>query len=256
MKITDADYADDLALFADEIQSAEKLLHSLENAASTIGLHVNAKKTEIMNLNQTGTVKTIADKPLKEAERFIYLGSEISSTANDIKIRIGKAWDAVDKMSSIWKLSLSDDLKRRFFRAVVEPVLLYGSTTWTLLKSHIKSLDGTYTRMLRAILNKSWKEHPTKYELYASIPPITDTIKERRMRFAGHCYRSKDELISSLLFWTPAHGYTSVGRPYKTFIDVLSEDAGLNPAELKIAMQDRDDWRRRVNLTRAIRPIR
>ena len=76
------------------------------------------------------------------------------------------------------------------------------------------------------------------------------------MRFAGHCYRSKDELISSLLFWTPAHGYTSVGRPYKTFIDVLSEDAGLNPAELKIAMQDRDDWRRRVNLTRAIRPIR
>ena len=256
VKITDADYADDLALFADEIQSAEKLLHSLENAASTIGLHVNAKKTEIMNLNQTGTVKTIADKPLKEAERFIYLGSEISSTANDIKIRIGKAWDAVDKMSSIWKSSLSDDLKRRFFRAVVEPVLLYGSTTWTLLKSHIKSLDGTYTRMLRAILNKSWKEHPTKCKLYASIPPITDTIKERRMRFAGHCYRSKDELISSLLFWTPAHGYTSVGRPYKTYIDVLSEDAGLNPAELKIAMQDRDDWRRRVNLTRAIRPIR
>ena len=46
------------------------------------------------------------------------------------------------------------------------------------------------------------------------------------------------------------------GRPYKTYIDVLSEDAGLNPAELKIAMQDRDDWRRRVNLTRAIRPIR
>ena len=43
---------------------------------------------------------------------------------------------------------------------------------------------------------------------------------------------------------------------YKTFIDVLSEDAGLNPEELKIAMQDRDDWRRRVNLSRAIRPIR
>ena len=55
---------------------------------------------------------------------------------------------------------------------------------------------------------------------------------------------------------SPEHGYTSVGRPYKTYIDVLSEDAGLNPAELKIAMQDRDDWRRRVNLTRAIRPIR
>ena len=46
--ITDADYADDLALLANTPNQAETLLHSLERAAAGIGLHVNANKTEYM----------------------------------------------------------------------------------------------------------------------------------------------------------------------------------------------------------------
>ena len=40
-----------------------------------------------------------------------------------------------------------------------------------------KKLDGNYTRMLRAILNKSWKQHPTKQQLYGHLPPITKILK-------------------------------------------------------------------------------
>ena len=50
--------------------------------------------------------------------------------------------------------------------------------------------------MLRAILNKSWRQHPTKHQLYGHLPPITKTIQVRRTRHAGHCWRSRDELIS------------------------------------------------------------
>ena len=84
-------------------------------------------------------------------DNFIYLGSEIESTDKEIKIRIAKSWAALDKLSSIWKSPLSTTLKRNLFRAVVESVLLYGSEAWTLTKKHEKKLDGTYTRMLRAI---------------------------------------------------------------------------------------------------------
>ena len=66
---------------------------------------------------------------------------------------------------------------------MVESVLLYGSEAWTLTKKHEKKLDGTYTRMLRAILNISWKEHPTKIRLYGNIPPLTSIIRIRRTRF-------------------------------------------------------------------------
>ena len=53
--ITDADYADDIAILANTPDKAETLLHSLEPAAANIGLYVNAHKTEYMCYNQTGT---------------------------------------------------------------------------------------------------------------------------------------------------------------------------------------------------------
>ena len=94
-------------------------------------------------------------------------------------------------------------MKRSFFQVGVVSILLYGCTTWTLTKRLEKKLDGNYTRMLRAILNKSWRQHPTGHQLYGHLPPITKTIQVRRIRHAGHCWRSKDELISDVLLWTP-----------------------------------------------------
>ena len=68
-------------------------------------------------------------------------------------------------------------MKRSFFQAAVVSILLYGCTTWTLIKQLEKKLDGNYTRMLRAILNKPWQKHPTRHQLYSQLPPITKTIQ-------------------------------------------------------------------------------
>ena len=104
-----------------------------------------------------------------------------------------KAWTAIDRLSIIWKSDLTDKMKRSFFQAAVVSILLYGCTTWTLTKRLERRLDGNYTRMLRAVLNKSWRQHPTRLQLYGHLPPITKTIQVRRTRHAGHCWRSKDE---------------------------------------------------------------
>ena len=81
----------------------------------------------------------------------------------------------------------------RLDQAAVVSILLYGCTIWTLTKRMEKKLDGNYTRMLRAILNKSWGQHPTKQQVYGHLSPITKTIQVRRTRHAGHCWRSRDE---------------------------------------------------------------
>ena len=94
-------------------------------------------------------------------------------------------------------------MKRSFFQAAVVSILLYGCTTWTLTKRLEKKLDGNYTRMLRAILNMSWRQHPTRHELYGHMPPITKTIQVKWTRHAGQCWRSRNELISDVLLWTP-----------------------------------------------------
>ena len=182
---------------------------------------------------------------LRLADKFTYLGSSVSSTENDIDTRQTKAWTAIGRLSIIWKSDLTDEMKRSFFQAAVVSILLYGCTTWTLTKRLEKKLDGNYTRMLRAILNKSWRQHPTRRQLYGHLPPITKTIQVRRARHAGHCWRSKDELVSDVLLWTPTYGQAKAGRPARTYIQQLCEDTACNPED------DREKWREMVKDIRA-----
>ena len=141
-------------------------------------------------------------------------------------------------------------MKRNFFQAAVVSILLYGCTTWTLTKRQEKKLDGNYTRMLRAILNKSWRQPPTKHQLYGHLPPITKTIQVRRTRHAGHCWRSRYEVISDVLQWIPTYGRAKVGRPARIYI-LLCEDTGCSPEDLPETMNDREKWREKVRDIRA-----
>ena len=161
-------------------------------------------------------------------------------------MRLTKAWTAIDKLSIIWKSDLTDKMKRSFFQAVVVSILLYGCTTCTLTKRLEKKLDGNYTRMPRAILNKFWRQHPTKHQLYGHLPPITKTIQVRRTRHAGRCWRTRDELISDVLLWTPTYDRAKAGRSARIYIQQLCEDTRCSPEDLPEAMNDREKWRERV----------
>ena len=125
-------------------------------------------------------------------------------------------------------------------------ILLYGCITWTLTKRMEKKIDGNYTRILGKILNKSWRQHLTKQQLYGHFPPITKTIQVRRTRHAGYCWRSRDELINDILLWTPSHGRAKAGRPAITYIQRLCAATGCNLEDLPGAMDERDRGRERV----------
>ena len=204
-----------------------------------------------MCFNTTCDISTLEGTFLKPIDKFTCLGRSVSSTEKDIDTRLRKAWTTIDKLSIIWKSDLTNKMKR-FFQAAVVSILLYGYSTWTLTKWLEKKLDGNYTRMLRAILNKSWRQHPTRNQLYGHLPPITKTIQVRRTRHAGHCWRSMDELISDVLLCPPpTYGRAKAGRPAQTFIQQLCKDTGCSPEDLPEAMNDREKWRERVRDIRA-----
>ena len=132
-------------------------------------------------------------------------------------------------MTKFWLIIkiIIGQMKRSFFQAAVVSILLYGWTTWSLTKRMEKKLDGNYTRMLRAILNKSWRQHPTKQRLYSHLSPVTRTIN-RRTRYAGHCWRSRDELVSDVLLWIPSQGRAKA----RTYIQKLCADTGCSSEDL------------------------
>ena len=82
--------------------------------------------------------------------------------------------------------------------------------------------------------------------LKIKLPTICPRYNRRNM-----IWRSKDELISDVLLWTPTYGRAKAGRPARTYIQQLCEDTGCNTEDLPEAMSDREKWRERVRDIRA-----
>ena len=242
--LTDADFADDIALISSSVENAQVLLNSLESAANNVGLYLNETKTEYMRCSKSNDCTTVSTKKgtlLKRVDDYKYLGSFVSSSEKDFNVRKGMAWSACNDLHQIWTSKLDPKIKVKFFRATVEPILLYGSETWTLTVRLEKKLDGCYTRLLMRVKNLSWKTHPTLQEIYGTLKPASSLVRQRRTQFAGHCQRASNEIISSLILWKPlAQGKR---RRKLTFPEVISRDTGLRIDELKRAMEDRNVWK-------------
>ena len=166
---------------------------------------------------------------------YVYLGSYISSSEKDFMTRKGKAWTACNALNKIWSSNLSRDFKLKMFHAAIEPILLYGSETWTLSKRHEIRLDVIYTPLLMRVQNLSWKNHPTKQQIYGNIPSVSTTVKARRVQFAGHCCRAEKEVISTLILWKPSQS-RGLSLSYPA---VISRDTGIMEQDLGKLMMDR-----------------
>ena len=157
----DVDYVYDIAHLTNIPTQVESLLHSLLQTAGGIGFHVNTDKMEYMCFNQKRAICTLNSDSLKLMNKL-------------------------NHQSIIWKSDLYDKIKWNFFHAVVVSVLQYRCTIQMLNKHIKKKLDGNCTRMLRAISNKSWQQHPLKQQPYSDLLPISKTIQVRWTRHVGH----------------------------------------------------------------------
>ena len=252
--ICDLDFADDIVLISNEIHQAQLLLCQVELECKKVGLGLNVKKTKSMFFNvDVSLLSTVAGEIVKQSltesgeQDFKYLGSW-SEQDRDINTRKALAWKALNQMDKIWKSELLDALKLRFFRATVEAILLYGSATWSLSKSEEKRLDGCYTRMLKKVYNIKGITKISNERLYKGLSPVSDIIKARRLRLAGHTFRDKTSPAHLTVTWDPSHGTLSRGRPAHTLIDTLLRDTGLdNIRELECCMSEKNEWRNRVS---------
>ncbi|GFS23780.1 hypothetical protein ElyMa_003398200 [Elysia marginata] len=124
---------------------------------------------------------------IEQKDDFKYFSSWVDVSTKDINIRKSLALKALNDMAKIWKSAMNPDLKKRFFVATVESVLIYGCESWVMTDTMERLLSGTYTRMLRKALNIHWSAHTTNNELYGKLPRVHMKIAERRLHLAGHC---------------------------------------------------------------------
>ena len=241
-----------MVFLANTPTQAESLLHNLEQAAGDVGLYVNANKIEYIYFNQEGAISALNDSPLKLVDKFTCFGSSVSSTESDVNIHLVKMWTAIDRLSIIWKSDLAGKIRQDFFQAAVVTILWYGCITWALTKCIEKKPNGIYSRMLCIIVNKSWKQHLMKQQLYSHSLPIFKSIQVRWKRHVEHCWRIKDKLIS--MFY---ESYTWMCQCWSTCknLQQLCVGTGCSLEGLLGAMDNRARWRERVRKIHASNAI-
>jgi hypothetical protein len=193
---------------------------------------------------------------IKQVEDFKYLGSWLIDCSKDMKVREALAWKACIRLAKIWKSkAISRKVKLNLFRACVESTLLYNAVTWTMTNALSKKLDGCYTKLLRYALGYKWSDFITNAELYGVLPNVSKRLLERKLRFAGHCQRAKDQPISELLFWDHSKLVWSKctkgagARPnYAKRLLMECSSVVRSDIELVSLMLDRDEWKKRIPL--------
>ena len=255
-------FADDCALNATTQQEMQMCMNNFSTACSDFGLTISTKKTEVMHQPAPGALYTeplisVNGEHLKAAEKFVYLGSTLSRTANideEVMRRVAHGSAAFGRLrSSVWECrGLSLQTKLKVYRAVVLPSLLYACETWTVYSRHAKQLNAFHMRCLRRLLNIRWQDKIPDTEVLhrTEMESIHAILKRSQLRWAGHVCRMSDErLPKRLLYGELKHGKRSRGGQRKRFKDTLKaslKSCGLDPETWEDDAQCRTGWRSAV----------
>lgn len=260
-------FADDIALIANSPKDLQTLVNLVHKSSSAFGLKINIAKTEVqaiskepkkLNINISGT-------QLKQVEEFIYLGGKISqngSCTNDIKLRIGKAVGAVQKLQAIWRSKdICTNTKLELYKVLVLSILLYGAEAWTLKKEDENRLLTFEMMCLRKILGVSLLDKIRNTIIRKSLGlkrTVVETVSKKRMQYFGHTTRMPPARYPKMTLETWMHGKRPRGRPPKRWTDNLKEDLEIRKiesiTEAGKKTQDRELWQSIVDQMSPLNP--
>jgi hypothetical protein len=242
-------YADDVALMAPTRQELELDVQRWKDRLQQYGLRLNIKKTEYMEVgHQTpGTIN--AGEPLEKTTCFRYLGSRLAAeggTQEDVTARINAAWMKWREITGVLcdkKMPLH--LKSKVYRTVVRPVALYGAECWPTTKKDEARLSVMEMRMLRWTLGVTRLDRIPNDTIRQAITvaPITDKLKETRLRWYGHVRRREEDHLAKRVMSLEVEGKRSRGRPKFRWLDKIKVDLKESGLTDQDAL-DRAKWKR------------
>jgi len=259
-KLSDLDYADDIALLEQLISIANEQLSKLSREAAAVGLHINTDKTEFIALNQPPSKPveiTLHGKKINRVDDFKYLGSKVISSRADFDHRKSLAWVAFWQMEKMWRAKhVPIRLKTDIFSASVISVLLYGCESWIIddvMKNKINSFAISCYRIMLGIkrLDKTTNESILQR---VNRCDLVNVAYKRQLSWLGHTLRrNENEPSRTLALYEPAprHGRARPGQPPRTFLQHISSlltsaPSGLSAKDIQKMAENRKLWRERI----------
>ncbi|BHF77445.1 hypothetical protein SprV_0602055000 [Sparganum proliferum] len=236
-RLTDLDYADDIALLASSFGDLQSMVSRVNEVAKSVGLSINAGKTKVFSSCIPDPEKAplgIDGCQLEEVDSFKYLGTRLlpnEQSKDDIVSRIDAArWVFSSLRKCLWiRRDLSIAAKIRVYRASVRSVLLYGCECWALRVEDERELEVFDHHCLRTIIRVKFTDFVSHEIVRArcdNMARITQAIQERRLRWFWHVLRRPlQELSVTALYPAPVpHWRRRRGGQFKTLLDTVRQD--------------------------------
>ena len=245
-------YADDAVLIAGSESQLQELLNTVVDASLHRGLSVNIKKDAMYGHQQNEITPTchihINNETIKQVDKFKYRGSTITSDGRndaEIKIRIGMAKDAFQKMEKVIKNKhITIETRNRILQCYVIPILPYGSECWSISPNMERKLEATEMWFHRRMLHISWKDHVTNDDVLGrgrTERKLMNRIRTWQMSFLGHIMRK--HIFEDIVVTGKIEGERSRRRPRLNFMKSLSQLLTIREVEIMERTRNREEWR-------------
>jgi len=245
--LKDVRFADDQAMVSSTSEGLQRLMDGLVKVSEECGMKVNIKKTKAMVISKTGhkivDIK-IGQHKVEQVQQFKYLGATVTEDGRceqEIKCRIAMAKQAYTKRKNILASKMCLSLRKRLVRALVWPVLLYGSETWTMRKAEKSRLEAFEMWIWRRMARVSWKDKKTNEEVLQMVGErrrLLQTILERKKNWIGHVLRGEGLLLK--VIEGRMEGKRGRGRKRMGMLEDMMENSYV---EMKRKAQNRAEWR-------------
>ena len=167
-------YADHTTLMTESEEELKSLLMKVKEESEKVGLKLNIQKTKIMTSCpitpweiDMQTVETMSD--------FILLGSKITADgdySHEIKRRLLLGRKVITNLDSILKSrDITLSTKVCLVKAVVFPVVKYGSESWTVKKAECWKIDAFELWCWRRLLRVPWTARRSNLSILKEISP-------------------------------------------------------------------------------------
>ena len=243
--VTELAFADDITLVANTFAHAARMLHAIAASGREAGLEINVEKTKVLVLGDLAVAHptetlSLDGVPIERVENFLYLGSLILNTTDEIRRCIRRASHQTGVLQNVWKLPLQRTTKARFFRAFIDPILFYASETWITTQADLALIRKARNRLLRLALGIRWNHFVTNQYLHVLASTADVIIEKRRLSFLGHVarfplYPNMAQPVLRLLWHVPHRTTMRRGQGNRTtYLGQLRACLGIdNNAELR-----------------------
>ena len=253
-------YADDLVLICENGETLDMAMTRIEEYTQQWGLTVNVRKTKRMVNKETKIEQEvdimIRGETVERVSEFVYLGSLIKDTGHSVEEVNRRLHLAQYRFHELKKpifdqRNISIGTKVSIYKSTVLSTLLYGAETWTCSDRDYSRINAVNNKMLRYIIGKK-RDEISNLELFkvTNTVPIENTVRNYRLRWAGHVRRMGDHRIPKKVLFGELDGTNKVGCPVKNWEKCLYEDLeliGLTKYSWLKASSIRSDWRKSIS---------